>query len=105
MAQISNLQLFVIKYGCTNEIITNDGNLESSLPTSSLLKCVLLVQVELSVYCLVAGDELTVSVLRDLTLQVNLFSGKIIYWLPQFTRKYNGMFLNSHKSRCGRSGV
>ena len=24
---------------------------------------------------------------------------------PQFTRKYNGMFLNSHKSRCSRSGV
>ena len=42
------------------------------------------------------------SVLRNLTLQVNLFSGKIIYWLPQFTQKYNGMFINSHKSRCGR---
>ena len=34
-----------------------------------------LLQVELCVYCLVAGDELTVSVYRDLTLQVNLFSG------------------------------
>ena len=85
--------------------MTNDYNLESNLPTSSLLKCVLLVQVELCVYCPVAGDELTLSVLHDLTLQVNLFSGNAIYWLPQFTRKYNGMFLNSHKSRCGRLGV
>ena len=33
------------------------------------------LQVELCVYCPVAGDELTVSVYRDLTLQVNLFSG------------------------------
>ena len=33
-----------------------------------------LVQVELYVYCLVAGDELTVCVFTDLTLQVNLFS-------------------------------
>ena len=30
-----------------------------------------MVQVELCVYCPVAGDELTVSVLCDLTLQVN----------------------------------
>ena len=35
-----------------------------------------LVQVELCVYCPVAGNELTLSVLCDLTLQVNLFSGK-----------------------------
>ena len=34
-----------------------------------------LVQVEQCVYYPVAGDELTVSVFRDLTLQVNLFSG------------------------------
>ena len=87
------------------EIMMNDDNLESNLPTSSLLKMCSLVQVELCVYYPVAGDELTLSVLCDLTLQVNLFSGKIVYWLPQFTRKYNGMFLNSHKSRCGRSGV
>ena len=33
-----------------------------------------LVQAGLCVYCLVAGDELTLSVLCDLTLQVNLFS-------------------------------
>ena len=94
----------MIKYGCTNEIMTNDDNLESNLPTFSLLKmCCLvqvLVQVGLCVYCPATKDELTVSVLRDLTLQVNLFSGKIIYWLPQFTRKYNGMFINGHKSRC-----
>ena len=32
-----------------------------------------LVQVELCVYCPVAGDELTLSVLHNLTLQVNLF--------------------------------
>ena len=92
----------LIKY---REIMTNDDNLESNLPTSSLLKMCCLVQVELCVYCPVAGDELTVSVLCDLPLQVNLFSGKIIYWLPQFTRKYNGMFINSHKSRCGRLRV
>ena len=35
-----------------------------------------LVQVELCVYCPVAGDELTLSVLCNLTLQVNLFSGR-----------------------------
>ena len=64
-----------------------------------------LVQVELCVYCPVAGDELTLSVLCDLTLQVNLFSRNVIYWLPQFTQKYNGMFLNSHKSRCGRCSI
>ena len=33
-----------------------------------------LLQVELCVYCPVAGDELTVCVFTDLTLQVNLFS-------------------------------
>ena len=63
-----------------------------------------LLQVELCVYCLVAGDELTasvftdlvagdeltVSVFTDLTLQVNLFSGNRFYWLSQFTRKCNG---------------
>ena len=38
-----------------------------------------LVQVELCVYCPVAGDELTLSVLHNLTLQVNLFSGNVIY--------------------------
>ena len=58
------------------ERMMNDDNHESSLPTSSLLKMCYLVQVELCVYCLVVGDELTVSVFRDLTLQVNLFSGK-----------------------------
>ena len=69
------------------EIMTNDDNLESNLLTFSLLKMCSLVQVELCVHCLMAGDELTLSVLHDLTLQVNLFSGKVIYWLPQFTRK------------------
>ena len=69
----------MIKYRCTNEIMVNNDNLESSLSTSSLLKCVLLVQVELCVYYLVAGDELAVSVLHNLTLQDNLFSRKIIY--------------------------
>ena len=55
------------------EIMTNDDNLESNLLTSSLLKMCCLVQVELCVNCLVAGDELTVSVYGDFTLQVNLF--------------------------------
>ena len=58
------------------EIMINDDNLESNLPTSSLLKMCSLVQVELCVYCPMAGDELTLSVLWDLTLQVNLFSRK-----------------------------
>ena len=57
------------------EIMTKDDNLDSNLLTSSLLKMCCLVQVELCVYCPVAGDELTVSVYRDLSLQVNLFSG------------------------------
>ena len=56
------------------EIMMNDDNLESNLLTSSLLKMCSVVQVELCVYWPVAGDELTVSVFRDLTLQVNLFS-------------------------------
>ena len=58
------------------EIMMNNDNLESNLPTSSLLKMCCLVQVDLCVYCPVAGDELTVNVFRNLTLQVNLFSGK-----------------------------
>ena len=58
------------------EIMTNDDNLESNLLTSSLLNICSLVQVELCVYCPMAGDELTVNVYRDLTLPVNLFSGK-----------------------------
>ena len=60
-----------------------------------------LVQVELCVYCPVAGDELTFSVLCNLTLQVNLFSGSVIYWLPQFTWKYNGMLI---VTRAGVAG-
>ena len=76
------------------EIMTNDDNLESNLLTSNLLKMCCLVQVELCVYCPVAGDELTVSVFTDLTLQVNLFSGNRFYWLLQFTRKCNGPFMS-----------
>ena len=52
--------------------MTNDDNLKSNLLTSSLLKMRCLVQVELCVCCPVAGDELTVSVFTDLTLQVLL---------------------------------
>ena len=52
------------------EIMTNDDNLESKIPTSSLFKTCCLVQVELYVYCLVAGDKLTVSVLHNLTLKL-----------------------------------
>ena len=55
------------------EIMTNDDNLESNLLTSSLLKMCCLVQVELCVYCPVTGDEMTVCVFTDLTLQVNVF--------------------------------
>ena len=84
------------------EIMTNDDNLESNLLTSSLLKMCSLVQVELCVYCPVAGDELTLSVLHNLTLQVNLFSGKVIYWLPQFTQKYNVIFISILSDRCDR---
>ena len=50
------------------EIMMNDDNLESNLLTSRLLKMCCLVQVKLCVYCLVAEDELTVSVFTDLTL-------------------------------------
>ena len=46
------------------EIMMNHDNLESNLLTSSLLKMCCLVEVELCVYCLVAGDELIVSVYR-----------------------------------------
>ena len=84
------------------EIMTNDDNLESNLPILVYCKMCCLVQVEPCVYCPVVGDELTVSVLCDSTLQVNLFTGKIICWLSQFTQKYNGMLINGHKSRCGR---
>ena len=88
------------------EIMTNDDDLESNLLTSSLLKCVLvqdLLQVELCVYCPVAGDELIVSVFTDLTLQFNLFSGNRVYWLSQFTQKCNGQFMSILSYRCGRS--
>ena len=56
------------------EIMMNDDNLESSLLTSILLK--MLVQVELCVYCPVAGDVLTEKVLSDLILQVNYSAGR-----------------------------
>ena len=85
------------------EIMTNDDNLESNLLTSNLLYMCSLVQAELCVYCCpVAGDELTLSVLCNLTLQVNLFSGNVIYWLPQFTQKYNGCSLTV--TRAGVAG-
>ena len=64
-----------------------------------------LVQVELCVYCPVAGDELTLSVLHDLTLQVNSFSRNVIYWLLQFTWKYNGMFMSILSGRCAGLSV
>ena len=85
------------------EIMTNDDNLEYNLLTSSLLKMCCLVQVELCVYCLVAGDELTVCVFTDLTLQVNLFSRNRTYWLSQFTQKCNEQFTSILSYRCGRS--
>ena len=56
------------------EIMMNDDNLESNLLTSSLFK--MLVQVELRVYCLVAGDELGILCTGDLTLQVNYSAGR-----------------------------
>ena len=57
------------------EIMTNNDNFESNLLTSILLKMCCLVQVELCVYCPVAGDELIRICSGDLPLQVNLFSG------------------------------
>ena len=61
------------------EIIMNDDNLGSNLLTSSLLKRHLvdmLVQVELCIYCSVAGDELRMLCSGDLTLQVNYSVGR-----------------------------
>ena len=61
------------------EIMTNDDNLESNLLTSSLLKrhlVYMLVQIELCVYCLVAGDELRILCSGDLTLQVHYSAGR-----------------------------
>ena len=55
------------------EIMMSDDNLESNLLTSSLLKMVL--QVE-HLYCSVAGGEVTESVFRYLTLQVNYSAGR-----------------------------
>ena len=51
----------------------NNDNFESNLLASSLLK--MLVQVE-HLYCSVSGGELTESVFRDLTLQVNYSVGR-----------------------------
>ena len=65
------MEIIIDKVQMYEEIMMNDDNLESNLPTSSLLKMCCLVQVELCVYCLVAGDVLTMKVLHDLTLQVN----------------------------------
>ena len=79
------------------EIMMNDDNVESTATSSLLKMCCLvqdLLQVELCVYCPVAGDELTVSVFTDLTLQVNLFSRNRFYWLSQFTQKCNEQFLS-----------
>ena len=83
--------------------MTNDDNLESNLLISSLLKMCSLVQVELCVYCPVAGDELAVCVFTDFTLQVNLFSRNRIYWLSQFTWKCNGQFMSILSDSCDRS--
>ena len=82
--------------------MTNDDNLESNLLTSSLLKCVLWYKLKCVCLLPVAEDELTLSVLCNLTLQVNLFSGNAIYWLPQFIPKYNGMFISILSDRCDR---
>ena len=91
------------KVRMSEEIMTNDDNLESNLLTSSLLKMCCLVQVELCVYCPVAGVELTRICSGDLTLQVNVFSGNRFYWLSQFTQKCNGPFMSILSYRCGRS--
>ena len=85
------------------EIMMNDDNLKSNLLTSSLLKCVLLYKLNCVFTAQWQEMNLTLNVLCDLTLQVNLFSGNVIYWLPQFTRKYNGMFISILSGRCGRS--
>ena len=80
--------------------------LEDLLPvmvTSCLLKCVL--WYKLNCVCLLPGGRRWtdfLSVLHDLTFQVNLFSGNVIYWLPQFTQKYNGMFISILSDRCDR---
>ena len=55
------------------KIMTNDDNLESN---STELLVYSNVFFGTSVYCPVAEDELTVKVLHDLALQVNLFSRK-----------------------------
>ena len=71
--------------------------------TSHLLKCVL--WYKLNCVCLLPGGRRWtdfLSVLHDLTLQVNLFSGNVIYWLPQFTQKHNGMFISILSDRCDR---
>ena len=57
------------------EIMTTDYNLESNLLISSLLKMCYLVQVELCVYCPLAGDELARFCSGDLPLEVNYSVG------------------------------
>ena len=58
------------------EIMVNDDNLECNLLTSNFLKKTSGLQVELCVYCPVAGDELRILCSGDLTLQVNYSVGR-----------------------------
>ena len=84
------------------EIMMNDDNHESNLLTPILLK--ILVQVLLHVEPDVCEEE--VEVTEESLLFIPLVSSvNRLYWLSQFTRKYNGLLIKSHKSRCGRLGV
>ena len=86
------------------EIMMNDDNLESTLLTSSLLKirslykfCYMLSRMSEKKKWEVTGESLLFILLVS---SVNRF-----YWLSQFTQKYNGLLIKSHKSGCGRLGV
>ena len=86
------------------EIMTNDDNLESNLQTSILLKILVqaVLHVEPEVCEEVRGDWRVTAIYTTI---VNCYKCHRFYWLSQFTWKYNGLLIKSHKSRCGRSGV
>ena len=91
-----------------------DNNLESNLPTSSLLKIHSLYK-----FCYKLRIELEICVVSKLKYKSEMCGWRFtsiytiatsvkchkchrFYWLSQFTQKYNGLLIKSHKSRCGR---
>ena len=95
---LTHLSIWPDKVRMYEEIMTDDDNHESNLLTSILLK--ILVQVLLHVEPDVCEEE--VEVTEESLLFIPLVSSvNRLYWLSQFTQKYNELLIKSHKSRYG----